>query len=49
MLQFRLYGGKSHPSNLQGLLKAAANIDSVVDQFLFGYLADAFGRKRVYG
>lgn len=49
MLQFRLYGGQPLPANLQGLLKAAANIGSVIGQFLFGYLADAYGRKRVYG
>ncbi|THH07462.1 hypothetical protein EW145_g3370 [Phellinidium pouzarii] len=49
MLQFRLYGGASLPANLEGLLKASANIGSVIGQFLFGYLADALGRKRVYG
>jgi MFS family permease len=64
MLQYRLYGGKALPSGLQGLLKASANIGSVIGQFGFGepnifgsiqthwfvgYLADAFGRKAVYG
>lgn len=49
MLQYRLYGGQSLPANLQGLLKAAANIGSVIGQFGFGYCADAFGRKAVYG
>ncbi|KAI6110677.1 major facilitator superfamily domain-containing protein [Pisolithus croceorrhizus] len=49
MLQYRLYGGKSLPNNLQGLLKAAANIGSVIGQFLFGYFADALGRKALYG
>ncbi|KAF9218778.1 MFS general substrate transporter [Gyrodon lividus] len=49
MLQYRLYGGASLPNNLQGLLKAAANIGSVIGQFLFGYCADAFGRKAIYG
>ncbi|KAL4080531.1 major facilitator superfamily domain-containing protein [Scleroderma citrinum] len=49
MLQYRLYGGKSLPNDLQGLLKAAANIGSVIGQFGFGYCADAFGRKAVYG
>ncbi|KAI5117664.1 hypothetical protein M0805_009697 [Coniferiporia weirii] len=49
MLQFRLYNGAALPANLEGLLKAAANIGSVIGQFLFGYLADALGRKRVYG
>ena len=49
MLQYRLYGGKSLPANLQGLLKASANIGSVIGQFAFGYFADALGRKAVYG
>ncbi|KAH7886473.1 major facilitator superfamily domain-containing protein [Phlebopus sp. FC_14] len=49
MLQYRLYGGANLPNNLQGLLKAAANIGSVIGQFLFGYCADAFGRKAIYG
>jgi PHS family inorganic phosphate transporter-like MFS transporter len=49
MLQYRLYGGKSLPAGLQGFIKAAANIGSVIGQFSFGYLADAFGRKAVYG
>ncbi|KAH0835000.1 major facilitator superfamily domain-containing protein [Lanmaoa asiatica] len=49
MLQYRLYGGKSLPNNLSGLLKASANIGSVIGQFGFGYLADALGRKTVYG
>jgi len=49
MLQYRLYGGKSLPANLQGLLKASANIGAFIGQFLFGYLADAIGRKNVYG
>ncbi|KAG8216609.1 major facilitator superfamily domain-containing protein [Butyriboletus roseoflavus] len=49
MLQYRLYGGKSLPANLAGLLKASANIGSVIGQFGFGYLADAFGRRAVYG
>ncbi|OJA21437.1 hypothetical protein AZE42_08128 [Rhizopogon vesiculosus] len=49
MLQYRLYGNGTMPANLQGLLKAAANIGSVIGQFLFGYCADAFGRKAIYG
>jgi len=49
MLQYRLYGGHSLPAGLQGLLKASANIGSVIGQFLFGYLADSLGRKAVYG
>ncbi|KAF8837549.1 MFS general substrate transporter [Paxillus ammoniavirescens] len=49
MLQYRLYGGASLPNNLQGVLKASANIGSVIGQFLFGYCADAFGRKAIYG
>ncbi|KIM60389.1 hypothetical protein SCLCIDRAFT_1216846 [Scleroderma citrinum Foug A] len=49
MLQYRLYGGKSLPNNLQGVLKASANIGSVIGQFGFGYCADAFGRTTVYG
>lgn len=36
MLQWRLYGGKSLPNNLSGLLKASANIGSVIGQFGFG-------------
>ncbi|KAF4605756.1 hypothetical protein EYR40_004546 [Pleurotus pulmonarius] len=49
MLQYRLYGGHSLPPNLEGLLKASANIGSVIGQFAFGYLADSLGRKAVYG
>lgn len=49
MLQYRLYGGHSLPANLEGLLKASANIGSVIGQFSFGYAADALGRKAVYG
>jgi PHS family inorganic phosphate transporter-like MFS transporter len=49
MLQYRLYGGNDLPAGLQGLLKAAANIGSVIGQFLFGYLADSLGRKAIYG
>ncbi|KAF7351733.1 MFS inorganic phosphate transporter [Mycena sanguinolenta] len=47
MLQYRLYGGNQLPAALQGLLKAAANIGSVIGQFLFGYLADSLGRKAI--
>ena len=36
MLQFRLYGGKALPSGLSGVLKAAANIGSVIGQLSFG-------------
>ena len=36
MLQYRLYDGKPLPANLQGFLKAGANIGSVVGQFGFG-------------
>ncbi|KAG6853429.1 hypothetical protein C0991_004429 [Blastosporella zonata] len=49
MLQYRLYGGGAMPANLQGLMKAGANIGSVIGQFAFGYAADALGRKAVYG
>nr|CAI94747.1 phosphate transporter [Hebeloma cylindrosporum] len=49
MLQYRLYGGGHLPTNLEGFVKAGANIGSVIGQFAFGYAADAFGRKAVYG
>ncbi|KAJ7234736.1 major facilitator superfamily domain-containing protein [Mycena rebaudengoi] len=49
MLQYRLYGGHALPAGLQGFLKAGANIGSVIGQFAFGYLADALGRKAIYG
>ncbi|KAG8880261.1 hypothetical protein FRB97_000973 [Tulasnella sp. 331] len=49
MLQYRLYGGHAPPPGLQGLLKAGANIGAVIGQFTFGYLADALGRKAIYG
>ncbi|KAJ7339922.1 major facilitator superfamily domain-containing protein [Mycena albidolilacea] len=49
MLQYRLYGGHSLPAGLQGFMKAGANIGSVIGQFAFGYLADALGRKAIYG
>ncbi|KAJ7683780.1 MFS general substrate transporter [Mycena rosella] len=35
MLQYRLYEGKALPAGLQGLLKAGANIGSVIGQFGF--------------
>lgn len=44
MLQYRLYGGNDLPAGLQGLLKAAANIGSVIGQFLFGQLKDQLHR-----
>lgn len=47
MLQFRLFGGHSLPSNLEGFMKAGANIGSVIGQFAFGFSADYFGRKAV--
>jgi len=49
MLQYRLYGGHHLPANLEGFVKAGANIGSVIGQFAFGYAADALGRKAVYG
>ncbi|KAJ6537339.1 major facilitator superfamily domain-containing protein [Mycena sp. CBHHK59/15] len=49
MLQYRLYDGNALPAGLQGFLKAGANIGSVIGQFAFGYLADALGRKAIYG
>ncbi|KAF7292564.1 Inorganic phosphate transporter [Mycena indigotica] len=49
MLQYRLYGGKAIPAGIQGVLKAGANIGSVIGQFAFGFLADSLGRKAVYG
>ena len=36
MLQYRLYGGKALPANLEGFVKAGANIGSVIGQFAFG-------------
>ena len=36
MLQYRLYGGHSLPSGLEGFIKAGANIGSVIGQFGFG-------------
>lgn len=47
MLQFRLFGGHSLPSNLEGFMKAGANIGSVIGQFGFGFAADYYGRKAV--
>ncbi|KAF7314826.1 Inorganic phosphate transporter [Mycena kentingensis (nom. inval.)] len=49
MLQYRLYDGKPISAGIQGVLKAGANIGSVIGQFGFGYLADALGRKAMYG
>lgn len=49
MLQYRLYGGAHLPPNLEGFVKAGANIGSVIGQFGFGYAADALGRQKVYG
>jgi PHS family inorganic phosphate transporter-like MFS transporter len=36
MLQYRLFGGHSLPAGLEGFIKAAANIGSVIGQFSFG-------------
>ncbi|KZT12307.1 MFS general substrate transporter [Laetiporus sulphureus 93-53] len=49
MLQYRLYDGAALPAGLEGFLKASANIGSVIGQFGFGFCADYFGRKAVYG
>ncbi|PSS38138.1 hypothetical protein PHLCEN_2v45 [Hermanssonia centrifuga] len=49
MLQYRLYNGDALPSGLEGFVKAGANIGSVIGQFTFGFAADYFGRKAVYG
>ncbi|KAF5310044.1 hypothetical protein D9619_010128 [Psilocybe cf. subviscida] len=58
MLMYRLYTTTnangtltthSIPPGLEGFLKAAANIGSMIGQFAFGYAADALGRKAVYG
>ncbi|KAJ7229469.1 major facilitator superfamily domain-containing protein [Mycena rebaudengoi] len=50
MLQYRLYGGHALPAGLQGFLKAGANIGSVIGHsLLVRYLADALGRKAIYG
>ncbi|KAF8574012.1 MFS general substrate transporter [Ramaria rubella] len=49
MLQYVLYHGSALPNGLHGLVNASANIGSVIGQFSFGYLADALGRKAVYG
>ncbi|GJF00371.1 inorganic phosphate transporter [Phanerochaete sordida] len=49
MLQYRLYDGAPLPAGLQGFMKAGANIGSVIGQFGFGFAADYFGRKAVYG
>lgn len=42
MLQYRLYGGKSLPTGLQGFIKASANIGSVIGQCAFGACNYAF-------
>ncbi|KAF8957885.1 phosphate transporter [Flammula alnicola] len=49
MLQYRLYEGGHLPTNLEGFVKAGANIGSVIGQFAFGYATDSLGRKAVYG
>ncbi|RDX42221.1 hypothetical protein OH76DRAFT_138326 [Lentinus brumalis] len=41
MLQYRLYGGQPLPPNLEGFVKAGANIGSVIGQFAFGLLASS--------
>lgn len=48
MLQYRLYGGQSLPNNLSGLLKAAANIGSVIGQFGFGRYTDVVVFRNTY-
>jgi len=49
MLQYRLYGKHHIPAALEGVLKAGANIGAVIGQITFGFLADALGRKAIYG
>ncbi|KAJ8519624.1 hypothetical protein ONZ45_g3457 [Pleurotus djamor] len=49
MLQFELFAGHALPPRLEGFLKSAALIGSVIGQVTFGYLGDAFGRKAIYG
>ena len=39
MLQYRLYNGGHLPTNLEGFVKAGANIGSVIGQFAFGTYA----------
>ncbi|KAF8960560.1 major facilitator superfamily domain-containing protein [Flammula alnicola] len=48
MLQYRLYEGGHLPTNLEGFVKAGANIGSVIGHFAFGYAADSLGRKAVW-
>ncbi len=36
MLKYRLYDGNPLPANLEGFMKAGANIGSVIGQFAFG-------------
>ncbi|KZT59376.1 MFS general substrate transporter [Calocera cornea HHB12733] len=49
LLQWRFYNGAVLPATLSGLVKAAANIGSVIGQVSFGLMGDYFGRKAVYG
>jgi PHS family inorganic phosphate transporter-like MFS transporter len=36
-------------SNLEGLLKGSASWGALIGQLVFGYIADKYGRKKVYG
>ncbi|KAL1917600.1 uncharacterized protein VTP21DRAFT_3993 [Calcarisporiella thermophila] len=41
--------GNRTPSNIDTTIKISASIGTMIGQFLFGWLADKFGRKRMYG
>ncbi|KAL1924999.1 uncharacterized protein VTP21DRAFT_4653 [Calcarisporiella thermophila] len=41
--------GNTLPNNVDTAIKVSASVGTMVGQFLFGYLADRVGRKRMYG
>ncbi|KAF9552150.1 Inorganic phosphate transporter pho84, partial [Lunasporangiospora selenospora] len=51
MLGYVYYKGSNNhlPAGTEGALKGMASLGTLVGQLVFGYLGDAYGRKKIYG